>query len=107
MYDQVTARGEAAPIVSHRFTAPTAAESRAALSRVVGPQRGAALWEQACAAAGIDPDADPVPADDLRRATEALAGHGGAVATVARAIQIRLRTYARLAARAIPVEATP
>jgi len=87
------------PIATHNFAAPTAADSLAALTRVVGAERADALWTEACHGAGLAHAGDPIELDALHASTEQLQANGGAVATVARAIQIRLRTYARLAAR--------
>jgi len=99
LYYQGTSRGEAgATVASHAYRGPTATDSEAALARVVGPERGAELWAEACQAAGVRAGNDATP-DELQRATDFLVAQGGAVATVARAIQIRIRTYERLAAR--------
>ena len=78
---------------------PTEADVRAALGRVFGPDRGAERWSQACGAAGLSVGRVS-DATHLERATQALAGQGGASAAVARSIEIRMRTYTRLAARA-------
>ena len=78
---------------------PTEADAFAALQRVFGPERGATLWFDACRAAGLAAG----QVDDsarLERVARLLAGQGGAAATVARSIEIRLRTYALLASRA-------
>lgn len=90
----------AAPRVpGYDLNAPTEALTLAALQRVWDPERGAAIWARACKAAGLRPGhVRDIPA--LERAIAALAAEGGASATVARSVEIRLRTYARLSARA-------
>jgi hypothetical protein len=87
------------PIASHGYAAPTAADSLAALTRVVGPERAEVLWSEACRGAGLAHAGDPLSLEELQATSEQLRAHGGAIATVAYAMQIRLRTYARLAAR--------
>lgn len=82
----------------YNFTVPTEADAVAALQRVWGPERGQRLWSDACRAAGVRAGRVSDTAQ-LERATTALAAEGGATATVARSIEIRLRTHARLAAR--------
>jgi hypothetical protein len=77
---------------------PTEADATAALHRVFGPQRAPERWSMACRTAGIA--AGHVgTAEQLGRVVEALARQGGSTAVVARSLEIRLRTYARLAAR--------
>jgi len=78
---------------------PTEDDARMALQRVFGADRGAERWAQACREAGLFPGqlrTTPM----LDRAVKALASQGGAAAMVARSVEIRLRTYARLAATA-------
>lgn len=78
---------------------PTEADARESLRRVFGAERAPAVWAEACRTAGI-------PVDHVRnavlleRAARGLAAQGGPAAVVARSIEIRLRTYARLAANA-------
>ncbi|HET7190048.1 MAG TPA: hypothetical protein VFI52_17975 [Gemmatimonadaceae bacterium] len=57
------------------------------------------MWSDACALAGLAPGAVSTTTD-LERVARSLASQGGAAATVARSITIRLRTYNQLAARA-------
>jgi hypothetical protein len=83
----------------YNFAVPTEADAVAALQRVWGADRGARLWSDACVAAGVR-RGRLNDTDQLSRATSALAAAGGATATVARSIEIRLRTHARLAAKA-------
>jgi hypothetical protein len=82
----------------YNFTVPTEADAVAALQRVWGPERGESCWFNACRSAGL-PVGRIANVNDLERATAELARQGGATATVARSIEIRLRTYARLAAK--------
>jgi hypothetical protein len=86
------------------YRAPTEADARAALHRVFGAERGAERWAQACGACGV-PVGRAEGVDRLRRAISTLAEQGGAAAAVARSIEIRLRTHARLAAKSLTVSA--
>jgi len=70
-----------------------------ALQRVFGADRGAQLWAQACREAGLFPG-HVRTTTLLDRVAKALSAQGGAAAMVARSVEIRLRTYARLAATA-------
>ena len=70
----------------------------AALERVYGAERATRVWADCCARASV-PVGQVNTAERLDRAVQALAAEGGASATVARSIVIRLRTYAQLAAR--------
>lgn len=90
----------------YNFSVPREADAVAALHRVWGPERGDRLWERACQLAGVRPG-HARDVDQLTRATAALAQEGGATATVARSIEIRLRTHARLAAKAAGTPAAP
>jgi hypothetical protein len=86
------------PVPGYDLTPPSDADARAMLLRVFGDDRSKGVWADACRAARID--AGRVDSTDkLRRVAAALAQQGGAAATIARSIEIRLRTYARLAAR--------
>ena len=78
---------------------PTEDDARAALQRVFGVERGAEFWAQACRDAGLFPG-QVRTCILLDRAAKALSAQGGAAAMVARSVEIRLRTYARLAATA-------
>ena len=75
---------------------PTEDDARASLQRVFGAERGSDLWMQACRDAGLFPGQVRTTIL-LDRAAKALAAQGGAAAIVARSVEIRLRTYARLA----------
>jgi len=78
---------------------PTEDDARMALQRVFGADRGTEHWTQACREAGLLPgQVRTTPM--LERAVKALSAQGGAAAMVARSVEIRLRTYARLAATA-------
>ena len=57
------------------------------------------MWAQACRDAGLSPGKVGTTAL-LDRAVKALAAQGGAAGVVARSVEIRLRTFARLAATA-------
>lgn len=87
------------PIPGYGLARPSEADAVAALHRVWGAERGSRAWLDACRAAGLQPGrVDTV--ERLERVSAALAAAGGATATVARSIEIRIRTYTRLAARA-------
>lgn len=88
-----------ASIPGYSLDPPSEAGARGALDRVFGAERGAERWREACRAAGVRPGAVNSPAA-LLRAVEALSAQGGATAMVARSIEIRLRTYTRLASAA-------
>jgi hypothetical protein len=82
------------------YRAPTEADARAALQRVFGPERGGERWSEACRAAGLAPGRVEGPGP-LTRAIQALAAQGGPSTAVARSIEIRMRTYTRLASRSL------
>ena len=78
---------------------PTEEDALMSMQRVFGADRGALLWAQACRDAGLSPGevrATPL----LERVVRALSAQGGAAGVVARSVEIRLRTHARLAATA-------
>jgi hypothetical protein len=75
------------------------ADARAMLARVFGAERSAAMWADACRRAGLGTGTLAGPAE-LARLAEAFAVMGGAAGIVARSIEIRLRTHARLMQRA-------
>ena len=81
------------------LSAPAEADAVAALGRVFGAERAAQRWADACAAAGLAPGRVRTPAQ-LEQACRALAGQGGPAAAVARSLEIRTRTYHRLAGKA-------
>jgi hypothetical protein len=78
---------------------PTEDDARMSLQRVFGANRGAERWAQACREAGLFPGRVRTTLM-LERAVKALSAQGGAASMVARSVEIRLRTYARLAATA-------
>ena len=82
------------------YRAPTEADARAALQRVFGPERGGERWSDACRAAGLAPGRVE-GTEPLTRAIQALAAQGGPSTAVARSIEIRMRTYTRLASRSL------
>lgn len=86
-------------VPGYELGAPTEADALASLHRVFGSERGQLVWSDACHLAGLVPGAVNTTTD-LERVARSLASHGGAAATVARSITIRLRTYTQLAARA-------
>lgn len=83
----------------YNVSLPTEADAVAALHRVWGAERGSQAWLQACRDAGLHPGRIDTLAR-LESVNAALAARGGATATVARSIEIRIRTYNRLSARA-------
>lgn len=93
-------------IPGYELRAPTEADALAALQRVFGPERGADQWARACTQAGLHTGAIHT-ADELERASQALFANGGPGAAIARSIQIRMRTYTRLAALAAATAGGP
>lgn len=89
--------GRPARLPGYDLAAPTESDAVAALERVFGPARGRETWAEACGLAGVAVGRANGPL--LERTLESLASQGGAAATVARSIGIRMRTYAQLAAR--------
>lgn len=84
------------PLPGYNLHPPTEADALAALQRVFGAERAAGQWALACREAGLVPGA-VIGTPALERVVTALSAQGGATATVARSIEIRMRTYARLA----------
>jgi hypothetical protein len=78
---------------------PTEADARASLQRVFGPARGEERWSEACRTAGLSAGGVHTRVQ-LIQVVHALAAQGGPSAAVARSVEIRMRTYARLAANA-------
>ncbi len=78
---------------------PTEDDARESLRRVFGAERGAERWTAACQEAGLAVGRVGGTAH-LQRAVRALSAQGGPAAAVARSVEIRIRTYARLAANA-------
>ena len=86
-------------IPGYNLETPGEPDVQASLERVFGAEQGAARWKEACRSAGLF--VGRIRGDDeLEQAVRALGAQGGASASVARSIEIRMRTYARLAARA-------
>ncbi len=85
-------------IPGYGLNQPAEADALAALQRVFGAERGSERWTEACRAARVTPGR--VRAAELQRVIDALSAQGGATAVVARSVEIRLRTYTRLAANA-------
>ncbi|MET0396241.1 MAG: hypothetical protein ABW277_05425 [Longimicrobiaceae bacterium] len=83
---------------------PSEADAVAALERVFGPERAADRWSRACRDAGVLAGHLATGAQ-LGRAVAALAEQGGTTAVVARSMEIRMRTFARLSAGAAAVAA--
>ena len=90
--------GSPAKLPGYDLAAPVESEAVAALERVFGSARGRAIWADACGLAGV-PVGRAGGGPLLERALESLGSQGGAAATVARSIGIRMRTYTQLAAR--------
>lgn len=90
--------GSVARIEDYGYSAPSEGEVVASLTRVFGPDRGADIWARACGIAFLSVGQVRTLLQ-LERCANALAVEGGAAATVARSVEIRLRTYNRLAAR--------
>lgn len=90
------------PIIpDYNLKEPTEHDALASLQRVFGPQQAQTRWAQACVEALRTPGMVR-PGADLARVSDALATQGGPAATVARAIEIRMRTYYRLLERTLP-----
>ena len=78
---------------------PTEDDVAAALRRVFGTTRGTEQWMRACGDAGVVPgEIGSTPL--LNQVVKVLQAQGGACAMVAQSVEIRQRTYARLAATA-------
>lgn len=85
-------------IPGYDLDAPTEDTAVAALTRVFGAERARTLWGDVCRSARLEPGSvNTMKA--LESAIQALADEGGAAATVARSLTIRMRTHAQLAAR--------
>lgn len=91
--------GSPARLPGYDLREPVEADARASLQRVFGPERGEERWSQACRQAGLAVGGVRTRVQ-LVQAVQALAAQGGASVAVARSVEIRLRTYARLAANA-------
>lgn len=85
-------------VPGYELAPPSDRDVRAMLERVFGAARADVLWAEACRAAQLDPArVDSLPR--LQQVSASLATVGGAAKTVARSLDIRIRTYTRLAAR--------
>lgn len=91
--------GSALRLPGYDLREPSEADALAALERVFGPERAADRWSRACGEAGLLAGHLSTAAQ-LGRAVAALAGQGGTTSVVARSIEIRMRTFARLSASA-------
>ena len=91
-------------IPGYGLTPPGELQAREALRRVFGDERGDGRWSEACRAAGLHPG-HVLARPQFEAAVRALAGQGGPAATIARSLEIRLRTYDRLAAHAAAAHA--
>jgi hypothetical protein len=78
---------------------PTESDVAAALRRVFGTTRGTERWTQVCRDAGLVPG-EVSSTLLLNQVVKVLSAAGGACAMVARSVEIRQRTWARLAATA-------
>ena len=94
--------GGALRLPGYDLREPREADARAALERVFGPERAADRWSRACREAGLAAG-HLTTAAQLGRAVAALAGQGGTTSVVARSLEIRMRTFARLSAGAATV----
>lgn len=89
------------PVVpGYDLAEPTERDVQAALTRVFAAA-GTERWAEACKAAGLRAGFVRQGAP-LAGALSALKQQGGAAATVARSIEIRIQTFTRLAARSAP-----
>lgn len=91
-------------IPGYGLTPPGEPQARDALRRVFGADRGDGCWDQACRAVGLR-SGHVLARPQFETAVRALAGQGGPAATIARSLEIRLRTYDRLAAHAAAAHA--
>lgn len=86
-------------LAGYELREPMEEDALMSLQRVFGADRGTLLWAQACREAGLFPG-QVRTTTLLERAVKALSAQGGAAGVVARSVEIRLRTFARLAATA-------
>lgn len=82
-------------IPGYNLVEPSEQDARAALQRVFGAANADVRWAQACAHVNVRPGRVS-PGDELRAVAAALGLQGGAAATLARSIEIRIRTFYRL-----------
>lgn len=85
-------------IKDYDLSAPTEQSALVSLTKVFGAERAAELWERACQSSGYAVGHVTSPRQ-VERCAIALVLNGGACATVGRSVEIRLRTYYRLASR--------
>ncbi|HET7747522.1 MAG TPA: hypothetical protein VFM29_09500 [Vicinamibacteria bacterium] len=87
-----------APGAAERYglTRPTAAEARAALSRVVGEERALRLWRRCCYATGLDPDRVE-SLRDLMRVAACMITLPGPEGVMGASLSLRIGTYQALA----------
>lgn len=91
--------GSPARLPGYDLREPQEEDARASLQRVFGPARGEERWSQACRDAGLTAGGVRTRVQ-LVQAVQALAAQGGPSAAVARSVEIRMRTWTRLAANA-------
>jgi hypothetical protein len=89
----------AALLARYGLSRPTAEEARAALGRVVGPERARQLWERACEACSFDPDA-PQTLRQLKRTAACMATFPGPAGVMGAALSLRIGTYEAVTAAA-------
>jgi hypothetical protein len=89
----------APPIPGYNLSPPGESDALAAVQRVYGEEKGTEHWKAACLAAKVLPGFVR-SRETLERVLVALGGQGGPQGVIARSMEIRLRTYDRLAARA-------
>jgi hypothetical protein len=89
----------AALLARYGLSRPTAEEARAALRKVVGPERARQLWEQACEASSVDPEA-PQTLRQLKRTAACMATFQGAAGVMGAALSLRIGTYEAVSAAA-------
>ncbi|WP_309672571.1 hypothetical protein [Gemmatimonas sp.] len=87
-----TAPSPANTIPGYNLVEPSERDACAAMQRVFGAIKADERWAQACAQVNLRPGFVQ-PGEELRDVAAALALQGGAAATVARSIEIRIRTY--------------
>jgi hypothetical protein len=92
-------QASAPAIPGYNLTPPGEADAVAAVQRVYGDEKGVEIWKSACQGAKILPGWVR-GRDQLERVLQCLAAQGGPQGVIARSMEIRLRTYDRLAARA-------
>lgn len=79
---------------------PSGDEAIETLVRLLGPQQGSALWEDACQSAGVGRFA-PLALDQLQAVAESLGAHPGVAGVVGTSLLVRVRCYALLSERSL------